>query len=645
MGVPMNTPAKRANQSIFFVLTFIILLLSASIASAQYTMYELEIPVPGDTWLAADLYTPDIDAALPIIFIQTPYNKESFRHHPLPLETDNLAWVVMDWRGFYGSAHAAVRLPFYGEDGAAAIEWMAEQPWSNGRIGMYGGSALGAIQYLTAQYRPEHLVCAVPINHASQIRYLKYYHGGVKRTEFVGSLGGWQPVSFFVDRHPYHDWFWNFTERLSDYTHKIDVPMLVISGWWDMSPDEAIMCYQDLRERTRTDIRDHHRLLMGPWSHSTVGHLHQGIWTFPTAVNVGKLETIEFFNHWLMQDESVIYNPAPVRYFDLGNDEFLEAENWPPTENEDRHLYFVEEELSETPPAGPNDSRIFDYDPRSPVPTLGGRLFANFLNPGPGNLTPLDGRTDMLVYETDVLTEPIEMRGYIRSNVFVSTNRLDTDVMVILADVFPNGDVRFITDGARRLRFRSGFGNQQLAIPGQIYELEVPMQVMSASFLPGHKVRLYVSGSNYPRFDRNLNNGGEMYAEGDTLIASTTIHQDAVRPSSLVFASPVEGAIAIADLDASRAKSADGNAIEVSAYPNPFNALTTVSVTLPHATALRIELYNVAGQRVQVIADGRYSAGTHGYSVDASDLASGVYFIHTIIPDTPGIVRKLMLIK
>ncbi len=634
-------------KSLLVPSTFIILLLLflTSSVSAQYTMYELEIPVPGDTWLAADLYTPDIDEALPIIFIQTPYDKESYRHRPMPLETDNIAWVVMDWRGFYASAHAEVLVPFYGEDGAAAIEWMADQTWCNGRVAMYGGSALGAIQYLTAQYRPEHLVCAVPINHAVQIRYLKYYHAGVKRTEYVESLGGWQPVSFFVDRHPYHDWFWTFTERLSDYSHKINIPMLVISGWWDMTPDEAIMTYQDLQQRTEIGVREHHKLLMGPWSHSTVDNFYQGAWVFPTAVDEAKWETYEFLNFWLMQDEQNYYDRAPVRYFDLGTDSFLEAEIWPPTENEEHHLYFVGSQLSDSAPSLPDDSRVFEYDPRDPVPTLAGRLFNNFLTAGPGDLSPLDGRTDILVYETDVLTEPIEMRGYIQTNVFMSSDCIDTDVSVILADVFPGGQARFITDGIRRLRFRDGFGQDQLGVPGEVYELEIPMQTMSATFLPGHRIRLYVSGSNFPRFDRNLNNGGEMYVAGDTLISTTTIYQDELRPSSLVFASPQVAQADVGDQESIKSSLPETSEFIIGVYPNPFNAATTVKVTLHRTSPLSLELYNITGQRVYVIADGMYPAGTHEFTVDGSQLTSGVYFLRTVSPDSPAHVRKLMLLK
>ncbi len=634
----------------FLACVTVALLLQPNTASAQYDRYDLHIPMPDTTWLAADLYTPDSTNAMPVIFIQTPYNKNKYRLRGMPLDTDDYAWVVMDWRGFYGSSQADNGLPFYGRDGADAIQWIADQPWCNGKIATYGGSALGQIQYLTAQYHPKGLVCSVPVNHALQIRYLKYYHAGVKRVEYIEALGGWNPVDMLVNQFPIYNWFWNWMEDFSDYSAEIYTPFLVITGWWDMNPDEALITYQKLIENSVESVRDDHRLMVGPWTHSTVGGLYQGDWTFPTAVGAGDQAALAFINHWMLGAQWGSQGLHNVSYFDLGTDDFKFVETWPPTEVEQFELYLNDQSLTTDPPTTPNGSQGFEYDPRHPVYTLGGRTFHRLVDSGPVDLNSLDSRDDVLLYETPPLTEPLEVTGYIRANIFMSSDRLDTDVTVWLADVFPNGRARLITDGIRRVRFRDSLSNPQLGEPGEIYELRIPMQNMAVTFLPGHKIRLYVSGSNWPRFDRNLNNGGEQYVPGDTLIASTTIYQNADNPSSLIFSVPAprrpstitsETGFAAADQGATVTEASAA----MSVHPNPFNSATSVRIDLSQASDLRVDVYNVTGRLVATLAQGTYTAGAHTFTLDGSALASGVYFVRANLPHQPAQTQKILLLR
>jgi uncharacterized protein len=631
----------------FLVVLQILLTFFTVPAQAILNRYPLQIPVPEDTWLAADLYTPDSTQALPVIFIQTPYNKNRFIYSGMPLDTEDYAFVIMDWRGKYGSAHAAIPRPKFGEDGGIAVDWIAEQPWSNGRIGTYGNSAMGQIQFLTALHHPEHLVCSVPMNHTLQSDYDKYYHGGVKRTEYVNSLANWQPIPRWINRHPTKDGFWETILDTTDSADSIDVPMLIVTGWWDMSSDQTIRSFQNLCDRSDPSVCDEHRLLVGPWTHKTVGQLNQGEWQYPGAVAAHDYEVLAFFDHWLRDDPDGTYDLPRAAVFELGSDQFLELDAWPPPDAERRTLYLRNGELSDSAPHGASGTDVFNYDPEDPVLTPGGRTHSGYLRSGPVDLSFLDSREDILIYDTEQLIDPIEVTGTIRADMYISTNRLDTDVAVLLADVYPDGRVELITDGIRRLRFRNGYTFPQLAVPGTIHLLEIPMQTMAISFEPGHRVRLYVMGSNFPRFDRNLNNGGPMYQPGTSYVSSTTIFRTSNFSSALVFNAQDEGgrSASAASQGEQFAETAIPSEFMISAYPNPFNAATTVNVTLPAAAELSVTVYNVTGQKVAELANGRFNSGQYNLTFDASNLASGLYFVRATVPGQMNATQKVMLVR
>ncbi len=635
-----------------------LLTLVPQLCHADFDRYDLQIPVPPNTWLAADLYMPDsATVAMPVVLVQTPYNKNKFRLRGPPLDTEAFAFVIMDWRGKHGSSHADIPFPKYGEDGALAIEWIASRDWCNGKVAMYGGSALAQVQWLTAKEQPDHLVCMVPINHAIQTRYQKYYHGGVKRTEYVETLSGWEWIPTLVNNHPTYDTFWQWISWKTNNAQDIQVPVLLVSGWWDMTPDEALITFNDLVDTAPDSIRDSHKLLIGPWTHTTVGRPQQGSFLYPAATGeLGEMATKFLLHH--LRDVGEDNEPA-VRYFDLGPDTFRTADSWPPEGGEHYPFYITDEGLR-TYQSG-NGVEGFPYNPRMPIATEGGRLFKKTLNPGPHDIAELTQRGDVLYFDTPMMTESVEIAGYIHANLYVSTNRPDTDFMVFLADVYPNGTARFITDGARRIRFRNNFSTEELAEPGQVYELDIPMQSMALTIEPAHRLRLYITSSNYPRFDLNLNNGGEMYAPGDTLIAFNSVHYSTAHPSALwlpIHLSNSQSADVLNGGTSSQVRNGQGTELAVdesssllpdefvvNAYPNPFNDAATVSVALPQAGQLTLKLYNVTGQEVATLTDATHPAGRHEFSFQASNLASGLYFLRAIVPGQTEQVRKLMLVR
>lgn len=252
------------------------------ISQTASKFYPIDIPVRDGKTLAADLYSIDTTMTKPVILIQTPYNKNYYRlavYIPpqaggaaFPYDSVSYNYVILDWRGFYGSKNADVPNYDRGLDGYDAIEWIANQKWCNGKIGTWGPSALGVIQYQSAKHHPPHLVCSVPLVKDFKTKYSDYYYGGDFRKEHVESL---MKLGFFastdiITNHPDEDLTWSFIEKNSDYPDSISVPMLLISGWFDHFPDDVIRSFDDLRKRSDTKVRLQHKLMIGPWLHTAI---------------------------------------------------------------------------------------------------------------------------------------------------------------------------------------------------------------------------------------------------------------------------------------------------------------------------------------------------------------------------------------
>jgi uncharacterized protein len=630
----------------------LVLLLCAATAMAQKVWYrEVAIPVRDGQTLAADLYLEDSTAARPVILVQTPYNKNPYR---VMLGTDMAAsfpwrprdyhYLIVDWRGFYGSS--AAERPGYdrGLDGYDVVEWAAAQPWCNGRVGTWGGSALGVIQFQTARRQPPHLVCSVPMIKDYQTKYSDYYCGGVFRTEHVQSLErlGFVTVDA-VQKHPTEDAFWKLAARNSDYPGEIAVPLLMVTGWFDHFPGDVIRAYGDLRARSDAQVSGVHRLIIGPWTHEGVDQETQGDLAFPNAVGKVHDEALRFFDFYLLGATNGWLSTPLVQYYLLGDERWLSASFWPMTVATRQHTWFLHEGgvLSEDDPPGPGstDATIIPYDPRDPSPSVGGARFNPFdhsIVPGPLDIRTVERRPDAAVFSSDTVPSQTKLivLGPGSVTLLVSSDRTDTDIAVRLCDVFPDGRSIILADGIRRLRFRNGVDREELLPAGSIDTVVIPIQDLAWRVLPGHALRLVVTSSNWPRFDRNLNNGGPMYAAGDTLVAHNAIYHGDQWRSTLTLS---------CFTDVNRAD--DPSTIPVQptllpCAPHPFRAgaeATTVEFILPFATAAHLEVFDITGRRVAALLDADLEPGTHrlpwdGRDDDGAALPSGVYLLRLRTP-------------
>jgi predicted acyl esterase len=533
--------------------------------TAAFTATEARIPMRDGATLAADVYLPRAGAGRPwpVVLIQTPYDRKGVRPWfsgegrwgARSLFTDSAyAFVVTDWRGRFESADAARPgrgQPGGAEDGYDTVEWVAAQPWSNGKVGTWGPSALGAAQYRTASARPPHLVCAVPVVMPLNLTHDIYFPGGALWEEFTRTLGrlGWDLYAQLTANPVAGTPFWERLERANHLRpESLEVPMLLVGGWFDIYVDPVIDTFARLRTGGGPRLREHSRLVVGPWLHRTDNE-EVGILRFPDARGGGIERAHRFFDRWLrgIEDPAEL-SRAAITYFSMrpgattaaaegrewGGD-WRSSETWPPAGARDQR-YFLDpagDALAVAVPSAATDS--LRYDPADPLPTPGGHVLTPTLPAGPQDLAATEARDDVLVFTTAPLGSDLTVAGRPRLELWVASDRSDTDVTAFLAHVDPQGRSTLLGEGVRRLRFRESTARESLLEPGTVYRVELDLNHLAMTFPAGHRVRVLLSSSNHPKYAKNRNDGGPMYGEGPALVATNQVHGGGERPSALVL--------------------------------------------------------------------------------------------------------------
>ena len=246
------------------------------------------VPTRDGAALAADLYLPEGSGPWSTILVQTPYDKSLYHSAGLPLATEAYAWVIVDWRGHFGSSGWPDDPLKRGEDGYDCVEWIAAQGWSDGAVGGWGPSALGFAQFRTAIEHPPHFVAAVPMFIDPVRDYQQFFYGGVQKLEYMVQ----QALLGYIDyastlAHYTHDLYWTLLEATGDATYEqVDIPMLLIGGWYDLDAGDLLEAFDQLVERSDPQVRAEHRLLVGPWTHASQDELVQGELEYPAAVGL-----------------------------------------------------------------------------------------------------------------------------------------------------------------------------------------------------------------------------------------------------------------------------------------------------------------------------------------------------------------------
>jgi predicted acyl esterase len=510
--------------------------------------FSTTVPMRDGKALAADVYRPLRAGRYPVVLIQTPYNKSLMRpwwagvgqYGMDSLFTDTrYAFVVTDLRGRYASKSAKVDSPgqsSLGRDGFDTIAWITKQDWSNGKVATWGAAALANAQYETARESPPALVCAVPIVMPLQFDYNTYFHGGVLWQEFANMLGklGWN-IYGMLTAHPMKDESWETIRKELVQAKDIRIPMLFIGGWFDTYTDGVLAAFDQIRKQGRDAARTGSRLIMGPWVHRT-DQVRNGELDYPNAELYGMKRTRAFFGRWLRGEQAKDSEP-PITYYQMGAGEWRTTSVWPPAGMEERPYYLHDDrKLALKPPGALSAHVSFRYDPANPVPTVGGHVLDPLLPAGPQDQRKtVESRPDVLSFSTPALEEDLPLTGRVKVKVYVSSDRTDTDFTATLTDVYPDGRSMLVTEGIQRMRFRNGANKEDFLKPGEICPITIRLTHTAITFRKGHKVRVLISSSNYPKYAPNLNDGGPMYGKQAGVVAKNSVYFDATHPSALLL--------------------------------------------------------------------------------------------------------------
>ena len=534
----------------------------------------LSIPMRDGVKLAADVFLPGGPGRWPAILIRTPYNRRSagtrgYRAFAL----QGYAVVVQDVRGRYGSAGRFGSIAQEGPDGSDTINWIARQPWSNGRVGMAGGSYLGLVQWRAAVQKNPRLVTIFPMVSGDDEYFDRFYSpGGALQ---LGHRLTWLhqnltppgaprlPFSTYVDhlplmsadivattlkldmwrtplQHPSYDRFWN---RLSIRRSlgNVNIPVCSMGGWFDSYVASDLNAFSLLAYR-RVPVET----WIGPWAHN-FSYRFASLDFGPEARPRTRALQIAWFDKVLRRSEAPSGQTEPVLHiFVMGANRWREEHEWPLARTRYTALYLDSRGGANTS-LGNGELRTqfghdspsdrFIYDPRHPVPTTGGALCcdARLMPPGPLDQSELERRRDVLVYTSSVLRESLEVTGPVAATLYVATLANDTDFTAKLVDVFPDGRALLVTDGIARLRYRMSLAKPVLVKRNEPYQVHIDAGVTSWVFLPGHRVRLEISSSNFPRFDRNLNTSRPNAEETRMNAATQTVFHERRYPSVLVL--------------------------------------------------------------------------------------------------------------
>ena len=556
--------------------------------------YSVPVPMRDGVTLSAEVYRPARPGRYPALLSRTPYNRSNPIAGASQLDISRAvragyAVVIQDVRGRWDSEGEFY--PFANEinDGYDTVEWAAVQPWCSGRVGMFGASYVGATQWLAAIAGPPHLQAIMPTVTGSNYHENWTYQGGAfslgfnlswtlnqlqteslarnrGRLPYFGSL--WEAnfdaldgldeqlahlplrevpsvvrpnlVRYYSDwlKHPNDDDYWH-QWCIEDHYSDIKAPSFNIGGWYDIFLGGTLRNYTESRRLAEDErARSGTRLVVGPWAHHATAGGGAGEYGFGIRAEWSNLDVdgirLKWLDRWLKGDPNGSEEEPPVKIFVMGLNRWRDEDDWPPADITYLPYYLRQEGgLSPEKPAGDEPFDAYLYDPRDPVPTRGGALccYPTGLPPGPFDQRGIEARSDVMVYSTPPLDRDLEVTGPIVVKLWAASSAPDTDFTGKLVDVEPDGFARNLTDGIIRARYRYSRSNPELIEPGRVYEYTIDLWATSNLFKAGHRIRLEISSSNFPRFDRNPNTGAQPGSDTRLEPAMQRVFHDTRYPS------------------------------------------------------------------------------------------------------------------
>ena len=554
------------------------LVAAALLALAAYGKEQLGLVVPmhDGVHLAADLFLPDGGGRRPTVLVRTPYGRKSLASQSYRyFVRRGYALVIEDVRGRYASQGRFGNMAQEGPDSNDTIDWIAEQPWSNGRVAMAGGSYLGMVQWWAALQENPHLAAISPVCSGNDEYLDRYYStgGALKlghrllwltenltapsrvpallpsyirhlpvRSSDVAATGLPQPLWRTAIAHPSFDGYW---KRLSvrERIDRVHIPTLSFGGWFDNYAESDLDAFSRLALRHRTV-----ETWIGPWAHNPGFRFVTRDFGPQAHLGIRTLEA-DWFDKWMTKAPVASTGPL-LHIFVMGPDIWREEREWPLARTRYTPLYLESggranssggDGVLRWQPVSRSKTDAFTYDPRDPVPTMGGPICCEprILPPGPLDQTTVEARKDVLVYTSAPLAEDLEVTGPVRTILYVATSANDTDFTAKIVDVDRHGRPLSVTDGLQRLRYRLSLDKPIFVKQNQAYQISVNMGVTSYVFAAGHRIRLEVSSSNFPRFDRNMNTTAPNAEQAKPTKARQTVFHEKGYPSAIIL--PVIG--------------------------------------------------------------------------------------------------------
>lgn len=545
------------------------------------------IPMRDGVKLYADVYRPAQPGKYPVLVSRTPYSTERYPAayaDAVFFARRGYAFVYQDVRGRHESEGKWEPFRDDIEDGYDTIEWAARQPWSNGKVGMQGGSYLGHVQWRAAMASPPHLVTIVP-----KVASTSLYH------DWVTLNGGWRlsfnfgwgpvrqesrvmqntgphtmgggPEGISYDRvlwhlpligmqelvgrnaqfyrdwiqHPDYDEYWKKLNA-EEVFDQIGIPVFTIGGWFDIFSQGTLRGYAGMSEKGKTETaRRRSHMLIGPWGHGSsqrTGEIDFG----PHAhVDTDAVE-LRWFDYWLKGIDNGLDREPPVALYVMGANVWRQEKEYPLARAQSRRLYLAsggkanslhgDGRLTWEAPAGDQPPDRYRYDPDNPVPSLGGNNCCGTPTPaGPMDQRPIEQRRDVLVYTSDFLTAPVEVTGPVKVVLHAASDAPDTDFVAKLIDVFPDGRAINVAEGIVRARYRESLSAPKPLEAGKVYQFTIDLVGTSNMFLRGHRIRLDITSSHFPQFDRNPNTGEPFGMGAKVRVANQTVHHSRPHPS------------------------------------------------------------------------------------------------------------------
>lgn len=555
---------------------------------------DVEITMRDSTILRADIYHPANSGTYPILLHRTPYGKcFSSTNFALIAAERGYVVVIQDTRGRWSSDGDGSPFVYEKYDGYDTVEWLAKHPWSNGKVGMFGGSYCGYTQLATAVMKPKSLITIIPAVSFSDPRKIFFNNGAIS----LGASVTWSllsgvfmaimrfpgtpedkdhliqqlvyTVNGMTEGHTFNQlplyqlplighqgiihWLADAIDKLcvEDYwqafscsSKDIYIPAFHIGGWYDILISSTIRDFHDLFSANKA----YQKLLIGPWTHGSFasysGEVDFGLQASDMLLMPDEMY-LKWFDYWLKGIQNGLLEEPPIQIFVMGINEWRYATKWPLEQTKYTSFYLHSRGAANSlngngtldhliPTNEPYDR--FLYDPLNPVPSHGGGLccWQAALPAGAFDQRKIEERPDVLVFSTSPLEQDVEVTGNIILHLWASSSARDTDFTAKLVDVSPEGYARNIQDSIVRARFRED-GKVSLLIPDQIYHFIINLGPTSNMFKKGQRIRLEISSSNFPKYDRNTNTGDTIGKDAVINTAIQTIFHDAEHPSHLIL--------------------------------------------------------------------------------------------------------------